>query len=97
MLLTILFIIIIIVSYTNIALVFPNFDVIIANLNIQPITIGSWTLSPTAIVGFIETAFLIVFAITIIIYGYYSDKVNRKKLAYLKNWLISTYPKSIFP
>ncbi len=82
MLLTILFIVIIIVSYTNIALVFPNFDVIIANLNIQPITIGSWTLSPTAIVGFIETAFLIVFAITIIIYGYYSDKVNRKKLAY---------------
>jgi len=78
----ILFIAIIIVSYTDIALIFPNFDVIISDLNIHPISIGSWTLSPYAIVGFIETCFLLIFAITIIIYGYYSDKVNRKKLAY---------------
>jgi MFS family permease len=79
---TILYLFIVLVSYTNIALVFPNFDVIISDLNIQPLILGPWTLSPAALVGFIETAFLIAFAITILLYGYYTDKVNRKKLAY---------------
>ncbi|MFX1298090.1 MAG: MFS transporter [Promethearchaeota archaeon] len=92
MLQLILYIALIIIGSTNIALLFPNFDVIITDLNIQPVTIGPWTFSPNAIIGFVETCFLIVSAITIIIYGYYSDKIGRKRLAYFgcTIWSIAT-------
>lgn len=92
MLQIVLFLFIIIIAYANIAIVAPNFLSIIDDLNIQPMTIGPWTFQPKAIVGFIETCFLIVMAITIIVYGYYSDKVGRKKLAYFgcTLWSIAT-------
>ncbi len=78
----ILYIALIIVSYADIALVFPVFRTISTDLNVQPITIGDWTFSTDAIIGFVETCFLIISAITLVIYGYYSDKIDRKKLAY---------------
>ncbi len=88
----ILYLALIIVSYIDIALIFPVFRTIIADLNIQPITIGSWTLSKDAVIGLVETCFLIVSAVTIIIYGYYADKINRKKLAYFgcSIWSVAT-------
>lgn len=77
-----LYLALIIIGYTNVALIFPNFDTIITDLNIQPVTIGPWTFSPNAVIGFVETCFLIVSSITIIFYGYYADKMGRRKIAY---------------
>ncbi|MHA1264489.1 MAG: MFS transporter [Candidatus Helarchaeota archaeon] len=92
MLQIILYLALIIISYADIALIFPVFRTIVTDLNITPITIGSWTLSSDAIIGLVETCFLIVSAITLIIYGYYSDKISRKKLAYFgcTIWSFST-------
>ncbi|NVM28774.1 MAG: MFS transporter [Candidatus Helarchaeota archaeon] len=88
----ILYLALIIIGYTNVALIFPNFDVIIDDLSIQKVVIGPWTFSPTAVIGFVETCFLIVSAITIIFYGYYTDKKGRKKIAYFgcSIWSLAT-------